>query len=203
MICHSSSSSQGKLKNCGCGSPNEVLPEDGIDVGAIRVLPARISLPRPSTMVGVVQLDQEAMCSVPLLLHVNEDTTAAVGETIRGVDVVNKHNLRVDLDLEDCLEWCVLDAPGIVRAELLHCSAGILSLYGEQFPLNFAKFGVVSGIDLGICAVNVDGIVEAGVSAGTDSGSQKGNVFICLVPCPHPVQQVTIDLVFSLAMVLF
>ena len=70
-------------------------------------------------MVGVVQLDQEAMCSVPLLLHVNEDTTAAVGETIRGVDVVNKHNLRVDLDLEDCLEWCVLDAPGIVRAELL------------------------------------------------------------------------------------
>ena len=119
MICHSSSSSQGKLKNCGCGSPNEVLPEDGIDVGAIRVLPARISLPRPSTMVGVVQLDQEAMCSVPLLLHVNEDTTAAVGETIRGVDVVNKHNLRVDLDLEDCLEWCVLDAPGIVRAELL------------------------------------------------------------------------------------
>ena len=116
---------------------------------------------------------------------------------------MNKHNLGIDLQLQDCLERRVLDASGIVCGELLHRSAGILRSNGEQFSLHLVKFGVVPSIDLGICAVNVDGVVEAGVSAGTDSGAQKADVVICLVSRPHPVQQVTVDLVFTLAMVLF
>ena len=175
------------MKNCGCGSPNEVLPEDGINIGAIGVLLARIPLPRQPTMVGVFELDHEAMYRGPLLLHVNEDTTATVGETIDCVDVVDEHDLCVDLEFEDCLERCVPNASGIVRAELLNCPAGVLSFDGEQSSLNLVKFGVVPGIDLGICAVNVDGIVDTGVSTRTYSGFQKGNVFICLVPRSHPV----------------
>ena len=192
-----------ELENCGSGSSDEVLPEDGVNVGAIGAPPARIPLPRHPTMVGVVELDQEAVYRVPLLLYINENTSATVGETINRVDVMNKHDLGIDLQLQDCLEWCVLDASGIVRVELLHRSAGILRSNGEQFSLYLVKFGIVPSIDLGICAVNVDGVVEAGVSAGTDSGVQKGNVVICLVSRPHPVQQITVDLVLTLAMVLF
>ena len=192
-----------ELENCGSGSSDEVLPEDGVNVGGIRALPARIPLPRHPTMVGVVELDQEAVYRVPLLLYIKENTSASVGETIDRVDVVNKHNLGIDLQLQDCLERRVLDASGIVCGELLHRSAGILRSNGEQFSLHLVKFGVVPSIDLGICAVNVDGVVEAGVSAGTDSGAQKGDVVICLVSRPHPVQQVTVDLVLTLAMVLF
>ena len=177
-----------ELENCGSGSSDEVLPEDGVNVGAIGAPPARIPLPRHPTMVGVVELDQEAVYRVPLLLYIKENTSATVGETIDRVDVMNQHNLGIDLQLQDCLEGCVFDASGIVGAELLHCSARILCFNGEKFSLYLVKFGCVPSIDLGICAINVNSITEAGVSAGTDSGIQKGNVFICVVSRPHPVQ---------------
>ena len=192
-----------ELKNCGSGSPDEILPEDRVNVGGIWTPSAGILLPRHPTMAGVVKLDQEAVNRVPLLLYINEDTTTTVSETINSVDIVNKHNLGIDLQLQDCLEGCVFDASGIVGAELLHCSARILCFNGEKFSLYLVKFGCVPSIDLGICAINVNSITEAGVSAGTDSGVQKGNVFICVVSCPHPVQKVAIDLVLTLAMVLF
>ena len=177
-----------KLENCGSGSSDEVLPEYRVNVGGIGTPSARILLPRHLTMAGVVKLDQEAVNRVPLLLYIDEDTTTTVSETINSVDIVNKHNLGIDLQLKDCLEWCVFDASGIVGAELLHCSARILCFNGEKFSLYLVKFGCVPSIDLGICAINVNSITEAGVSAGTDSGIQKGNVFICVVSRPHPVQ---------------
>ena len=177
-----------ELKYCGSRSTNKVLPEDGVNVGGIGTPSARILLPRHLTMAGVVKLDQEAVNRVPLLLYINEDTTTTISETINSVDIVNKHNLGIDLQLQDCLEGCVFDASGIVGAELLHCSARILCFNGEKFSLYLVKFGCVPSIDLGICAINVNSITEAGVSAGTDSGIQKGNVFICVVSRPHPVQ---------------
>ena len=45
-------SSAFKFLSALCGSPNEVLPEDGINIGAIGVLPARIPLPLPGFCVS-------------------------------------------------------------------------------------------------------------------------------------------------------
>ena len=48
------------------------------------------------------------------------DFTASAGETLKCVNVVNKHGLGINFRIQDCLEWSVHDATGIVHAELLH-----------------------------------------------------------------------------------
>ena len=116
---------------------------------------------------------------------------------------MDENNLCIDLQLEDCLEWRILDASSIVGLKSLHCSARIFRPDGEKLSLHLVQLLIVSGIDLGIGAIDVDAVIETGVSAGTDSGLQQGNVFTCLVSCPHSVQKVPVDLVLTLAMVLF
>ena len=192
-----------KLKDGGCGCSDLVLPEDRIYVGGLRVFPARVLLPLKAAMVGIVEFDHEPVDGLSFLLHINENSTASVGQTIKRVDVMDEDNLSVDLQLQDRLEGRVHDAPGIVRFERLHRSARIFRPDGEQLSLHLVQLGVVPGIDLGVGAIDVDGVVETGVNAGTDSGLQQGNVFTCLVSSPHSVQQVPVDLVFTLAMVLF
>ena len=103
-----------KLEDCGCGSSNHILPQDRVNVGGIRVFPARILLPLKAAMVRIVELDDKPGGGVPLLLPVNQNSPAAVGEAIECVDVMNKDNLCTDLQLQFFLEWCVLNAPGIV-----------------------------------------------------------------------------------------
>ena len=48
-----------ELKNGGCGCSNQVLPEDRIYVGGIRVFPAGILLPLKAAMVRIVEFEDE------------------------------------------------------------------------------------------------------------------------------------------------
>ena len=84
-----------ELKNCGCGCSNIVLPEDRVNVGGLRVLPARIFLPLKPAMVRIVEFDDEPVDRLSLLLHINENPTTSIGETIQRVDVVHKDNFCV------------------------------------------------------------------------------------------------------------
>ena len=89
-----------ELKNCGSGSPDEILPEDRVNVGGLGVFPARVLLPPKAAMVRIMELDDKPGGGVPLLLPVYENSPAAVGETIQGVDVMNKDDLCTDLQVQ-------------------------------------------------------------------------------------------------------
>ena len=154
-------------------------------------------------MVRIVKLDGEPVDAVALLLHIDEDSAASVGEAINCINVVNKDNLSADLQVQDCLKWCVLDTSGIVGFECLYCSARVFGFDCEKFSLHLVQFGLVSGVDFGVGAVDVDGVFETGISFGTNSGSQQINVFFRVMSCSHPVQQVPIRLVVALTMVGF
>ena len=203
MACYGFSSFYWELENCGRGCSYLILPEDTVNVGGVRVFPARVFLPLKAAVVRIVELDNEPVDGVSLLLHINQNSTASVGEAIQSVDVVGEHNLPSNLQVQFCLERRVLDASGIVHFKCLYSPARIFRFHGEQFSLHLLHFGFVPSIDLGIGSIYVDGIVHTGVRTGTDSGLQQGDVIICIVSCPHPVQQVTVDLVLTLAMVLF
>ena len=166
------------------------------------MFPAWVLLSFKATMVRIVEFHDEPMDSVTLLLHINENSTTTIGETVKCVDVVYENDFCADLQLQDRLEGRVLDAPCIVRLELLDGSARIFRFDGELFSLHLVQLRVVPGVDLSVRAIDVDGFVRTGVSAGADSGLQQGNVLTGVISCPHSVQQVPIDLVLSLAMVL-
>ena len=100
MAGHGSGCLHWKLEDCGGGSSNHVLPEDRVNVGGLGVFPARVLLPLKAAMVRIVEFDNEPVDGLSLLLHVNEDSAAAIGETIQRVDVVDKHDLGVDLQLQ-------------------------------------------------------------------------------------------------------
>ena len=102
MTGHGCCSLHWKLENCGCGSSNHVLPEDRVNVGGLGVFPARVLLPLKAAMVRIVEFDNEPVDGLSLLLHVNEDSAAAIGETIQRVDVVDQDDLGVDLQLQFC-----------------------------------------------------------------------------------------------------
>ena len=138
-------------------------------------------------MVRIVKLDGEPVDAVALLLHIDKDSAASVGEAIKSVDVVDKNNLGTDLQLQFCLERRVLDTSGVIHFELLHSSAGVLGLYDEKLTLHLAYFGVVPGVNFGVGAIGVDAVVEAGVSIGTNSGFQEVDVCLCVQPYPNPV----------------
>ena len=180
-----------ELEHCGRGCSNKVLPKDRVNVGGLWMFPARVFLPLKSAMVRIVEFDDEPFDGLSLLFHINENSTASVGETIQRVNVVHKDNLCIELQLQDCLKWRVLDATRIVHMECFHRSARVFRIDCEHFSLYLVQFGSVPGIDLGVGAVDVDSVIETGVCLGTDSSFQQGNVFTCLISCPHPVQQVS------------
>ena len=93
MAGHGCCSLHWELENCGCGSSNHVLPEDRVNVGGLGVFPARVLLPPKAAMVRIMELDDKPAGGVPLLLPAYENSPAAVGETIKCVDIVDKHNL--------------------------------------------------------------------------------------------------------------
>ena len=82
MACYGFSSFYRELENCGCGCSNLVLPEDTVNVGGVRVFPARVFLPLKAAVVRIVELDNEPVDGVSLLLHINQNSTASVGEAI-------------------------------------------------------------------------------------------------------------------------
>ena len=164
---------------------------------------AGVLLPQEAAMVRIVELDHQSVDGLALLLHTDEDTPTSVGETIDRIYVVDKDNFRVDLQVQDCLKRCVLDTASVVSLECLDCFARIFCFDSEQFSLYLIQFGPVSRVDFGVGSINVDGVFKTGVSFGTNSGSQEGDVLFCMMSCPHPVQKFPIILVLALTMVCF
>ena len=102
MACDGGRTFHRKLKNGGCGCSDQILPEDRIDVGGIRVFSAKVLLSLKAAMFGIVEFDDKTMDGPPFLLHINKNSTASVCQTIQSVDVVDENNLCIDLQLEDC-----------------------------------------------------------------------------------------------------
>ena len=71
-----------KLKDGGCGCSDQVLPEDRIYVGGIRVFSAKVLLSLKAAMFGIVEFDDKPMDGLPFLLHINKNSTASVCQTI-------------------------------------------------------------------------------------------------------------------------
>ena len=130
------------------------------------MFPARILLPLKAAMVRIVEFHDKPMDSVTFLLHINENSTTPVGETVKCVYVVDENDFCADLQIQDRLEGRVLDAPCIVRLERLDGSARIFRFDGEQFSLHLVQLRVVPGIDLSVRAIDVDGFVGLGSVLG-------------------------------------
>ena len=55
---------------------------DGVNVGGLGELLATIPLPRHAPMFRVVQLDHQPPDGLAILLHINQDSSAAIGQPI-------------------------------------------------------------------------------------------------------------------------
>ena len=93
---------------------------------------ARILLSLKAAVVRIVKLDNESVDRFALPLYAYQDSTTSIGEAVNCVDVVDEDDLCVDLQLQFCLKRCILDAPGIIDTEGLHCSAGVFCFEVEQ-----------------------------------------------------------------------
>ena len=144
-----------KLEYGSSGSSQEVLPMDWVNVGCTTVSVAGGFLSPESSVVGIVEFNKESFDGVPRHLHINQHSSAAVGQPIEGVNVVDQDNLTPDLELEYSLKRGVLHTASVVCVELLHSSAVGFCLDGEEFPVDLVQLGLVACIDLGICAIDV------------------------------------------------
>ena len=68
---------------------------DWVNVGCLGVSVARVFLSLEASMVRIVEFDDEPVDRLSLLLHINENPTTSIGETIQRVDVVHKDNFCV------------------------------------------------------------------------------------------------------------
>ena len=172
-----------KLEYSSSCSSQEVLPMDWVNVGCPTVSVAGVFLSPEASVVGIVELDKESFDGVPRHLHINQHSSAAVCQSIESVHIVDKYHFTSNLKLEYSEEWSVLNAAGIVCLERFHSSAGVFGLDGEQLTVDLFQFAVVSGIYLGIGAVDVEGVVEDGVGLWSDSRLEQSDIFLCVKPC--------------------
>ena len=131
---------------------------DWVYVGGPGVSVAGVLLSLEASVVRIFELDDESSDTFPGLFHANQHASATIGQPIQRVDIVNQHDLTPHLQLQHLQEGCVLNASRAVRLELLHYSARVLGLDGEEFSANFVQLGIVSGVHLGVSAVDVEGI---------------------------------------------
>ena len=194
---------QGKLEDCGSGASQQVGPVDGIDVVGLGELLARVSLPCQAAMFRVVQLDDQPPDGLATLLHIYQDSSAAIGQPIQCVHIMDHDDLAAHLEPQFSHEGGVLYAACIVCLERRHRPAGILGLYDEELPVYLLQLGIVSGIHFGVGAINVESVaVEGGIRPRENPCLKGSNVLLRLLACPHSVEQVSVNLVFTLAMVL-
>merc|ERR1719239_228008 len=154
-------------------------------------------------MVRIVELDHQASESLASLFNVHQYISAAICQPVQCVDIMDQYHLTAYLQLQLSLKRRVSHTPGIVGVERLHCSACILGLDFEEFSVNLVQLGIVPGVDLGVGAIDVQGVaVQGGVRLGPNSGLQHGNVLFCLCTSSHSVQEVPVDFVLTLPMVL-
>ena len=71
---------------------------------------------------------------------------------------MDQDDLAADFELQNFLEWGVLNAASVVDVELPHSSAGVPGLYGEHVPSYLLQLSVVLGIHFGVGAVDVEGV---------------------------------------------
>ena len=123
MACNGRSPRDGKLVNRGSGPSQHVGPVDGVDVGGLGELLARILLPCQSAMLRVVQLYDQPADSLALHLHIYQDSSAAISQPIQRVHIVDHDNFAPNLDLQYSHKRRIHDAPRLVGAERCHCPA--------------------------------------------------------------------------------
>ena len=120
---------------------------------------AGVLLSPEATMIRVFELDDKSLgLPISSLFYCNQFSSAAVGQPIQGIDVVDKDDFTPDLQLQHSLEGGVPDAASVVDLERFDEPACILGLDGEEFSVNLIQLGIVPGVDFGVCAVDVEGI---------------------------------------------
>ena len=175
-----------------------------VNVGGLGVPVAGVLLSLQASMFRIVKSDHKSPDGLSRFLYINQNTSAAICQPVQGVDVVDQDDLAANFELQDGLEWSVLDASSIVDVELPHSSARVPGLDGEHFSFYLLQLRVVSGIHLGVGPVDVEGVaVEGGVGLLAHSGLKKGDVLLCVDASSYPVQQIPVDLVIALSMILF
>ena len=100
MACNSRGPFQGKLEDCGRGASQQVGPVNGIDVVGLGEFLARVSLPCQATMVRVVQLDDQPPDCLTTLLHIYQDSSAAISQPIQCVNIMDHNYLTAHLHRE-------------------------------------------------------------------------------------------------------
>ena len=117
---------------------------------------AGVLLSLEASMFGILELNHKSLwppiCS---FFHINKHPSAAIGQPIQGVNVMDKHYLTTHLQLQHSLERGILDGACTVDVELLNKLAGIFGFDGEELSINFIKLCVVSRVHFCVCSVNV------------------------------------------------
>ena len=149
---------------------------------------AGILLALDAPMAGIVKPDGKSLDSFASFFNCDQHSSAAVSQSIESVHIVDKDYLSSDFQFEHSLKGGVLDAASVVGLECLDSSACIFGLDGEQFTVDLFQLAGVSGVHLGIGAVNVESILEDGVVPWPDSCLQQRNVLLRVSPYSNPVQ---------------
>ena len=117
---------------------------------------AGVLLSLEASVFGILELNHKSLwppiCS---FFHINKHPSAAIGQPIQGVNVMDKHYLTTHLQLQHSLERGILDGACTVDVELLNKLAGIFGFDGEELSINFIKLCVVSRVHFCVCSVNV------------------------------------------------
>ena len=155
----SSSSTTGKLKDGRSRSTHNVSPEDWVNVGCLGVSVARVLLTSKASVFRIIELYHKSLrLALSSLFYVNQHSSAAVGQPIQGINVVDKDDVTPNLQLQHSLEGSIPDAASVVDLERFDEPACVLGLDGEEFSVNLIQLGIVPGVDFGVCAVDVEGI---------------------------------------------
>ena len=117
MCSYSSSTAERKLEHRRCGSAKEVLPVDWINVSGTGVSVAWVFLSLLAAMVGIVESHNKSLDSIASLLHINQHSSAAVCQSIKGIHIVDKDDFSSNLQLQHSLERSIFDASSIVGLE--------------------------------------------------------------------------------------
>ena len=188
MCSYSSGTAERKLENRRCGSTKEVLPIDWINVSGTGVSVARVFLSLLAAMVGIVESHNKSLDSFASLLYIDQHSSTAVCQSIKGIDIVDKDDFSSNLQLQHSLERSVFDAACVIGLERLHRLASIFGLDGEELAIDLLQLAAVPGVHLGIGAIYMEGIFEAGIILWTHSCLQQGDIFLCVSSNSDPVQ---------------
>ena len=117
MCSYSSGTTERKLENRCCSSSKEILPVDWINVSGTGVSVARVFLSLLAAMVGIVESHNKSLDSFASLLYIDQHSSTAICQSIKGIDIVDKDDFSSNLQLQHSLERSIFDASSIVGLE--------------------------------------------------------------------------------------